>query len=167
MQNIPVQSDEDKITNVDLFSANTLRLRQNGSHFTDDIFKCIFLNENVRVSIKISLEFVIYVTRPQWIKQEQHSIRFHCKWSILLALLCLWSQHMIIMLQCCSVVLFPWQLECLSEQKVTLLVPSQSSKLKGCSGGYRKNNCSTVCLSSALENSTVFSTWPYWSGQCG
>ena len=27
---------------------------QNGRHFPDDIFKCIFLNENVWVSIKIS-----------------------------------------------------------------------------------------------------------------
>ena len=36
---------------------NTLRLRQNGYHFPDDIFKCIFLNENVWVSIQISLEF--------------------------------------------------------------------------------------------------------------
>ena len=37
---------------------NTLRLRQNGRHFADDIFKCIFLNENVWISIKISLKFV-------------------------------------------------------------------------------------------------------------
>ena len=37
---------------------NTLRPRQNGRHFPDDIFKCIFLNENVWISIKISLEFV-------------------------------------------------------------------------------------------------------------
>ena len=37
---------------------NTLRLRQNGRHFPDDIFKCIFLNENVWISIKISLNFV-------------------------------------------------------------------------------------------------------------
>ena len=37
---------------------NTLRLRQNGRHFPDDIFKCIFLNENVWISIKISLKFV-------------------------------------------------------------------------------------------------------------
>ena len=36
----------------------TLRLRQNGRHFLDDIFKCIFLNENVWISIKISLKFV-------------------------------------------------------------------------------------------------------------
>ena len=37
---------------------NTLRLRQNGRHFPDDIFKWIFLNENVLISIKISLKFV-------------------------------------------------------------------------------------------------------------
>ena len=37
---------------------NTLRPRQNGRHFADDIFKCIFLNENVSVAIKISLKFV-------------------------------------------------------------------------------------------------------------
>ena len=37
---------------------NTLRLRQSGCHFPDDIFKCIFLNENVRISINIPLKFV-------------------------------------------------------------------------------------------------------------
>ena len=31
---------------------------QNGRHFTDDIFKRIFLNQNVRIVIKISLKFV-------------------------------------------------------------------------------------------------------------
>ena len=36
----------------------TLRLRQNGRRFADDTFKRIFLNENVRISIKISLKFV-------------------------------------------------------------------------------------------------------------
>ena len=36
----------------------TLRPRQNGRHFADDIFKCIFLNENVWISIEISLKFV-------------------------------------------------------------------------------------------------------------
>ena len=39
-------------------SINTLRPRQNGRHFADDIFKRIFLNENVRILIKISLKFV-------------------------------------------------------------------------------------------------------------
>ena len=37
---------------------NTLRPRQTGRHFPDDIFKWIFLNENVWISINISLKFV-------------------------------------------------------------------------------------------------------------
>ena len=37
---------------------NTLRPRQNGRHFAVDTFKRIFWNENVRISIKISLKFV-------------------------------------------------------------------------------------------------------------
>ena len=32
---------------------NTLRPRQNGRRFADDTFKPIFLNENIRISIKI------------------------------------------------------------------------------------------------------------------
>ena len=35
-----------------------LRWRHNGRHFPDDIFNCIFLNENVWISIKIALKFV-------------------------------------------------------------------------------------------------------------
>ena len=38
---------------------NTLRPRQNGRHFTDDIFKRIFFNWNIWISIKISLNFVL------------------------------------------------------------------------------------------------------------
>ena len=37
---------------------NTLRPRQNGRHFVDDVFKCVFLNSNVWISRKISLKFV-------------------------------------------------------------------------------------------------------------
>ena len=37
---------------------NALRPRQNACHFPDDIFKCIFLNEDAWISIKISLKFV-------------------------------------------------------------------------------------------------------------
>ena len=37
---------------------NTLRPRQNGRHFADDIFNCNFLNEKTSVSIDISLKFV-------------------------------------------------------------------------------------------------------------
>ena len=37
---------------------NTLRPRQNGHHLPDNVFKCIFFNENVWISIKILLKFV-------------------------------------------------------------------------------------------------------------
>ena len=37
---------------------NTLRPRQNGRRFADDVFKCIFLNENAWILLKISLKFV-------------------------------------------------------------------------------------------------------------
>ena len=40
------------------YMINTLRPRQNGHHFADDSFKRIFVNENVKISIKISLKFV-------------------------------------------------------------------------------------------------------------
>ena len=40
------------------YRVNTSRPRQNGGHFPDDVFKCIFLNENAWKSIKISLKFV-------------------------------------------------------------------------------------------------------------
>ena len=39
-------------------SINTLRPRQNGRHFADDICKRIFMNENIWIPIKISLKFV-------------------------------------------------------------------------------------------------------------
>ena len=37
---------------------NTLRPIQNGRNFADDIFKCIFVNENVWILIEISLKFI-------------------------------------------------------------------------------------------------------------
>ena len=40
---------------------NPLRPRQNGRHFPDDIFKCIFVNDDVWIAIKISLKFVTKV----------------------------------------------------------------------------------------------------------
>ena len=43
-------------------SFNTLRPRMNDRHFADDIFKCIFMNDDVRISLKISLKFVPKVT---------------------------------------------------------------------------------------------------------
>ena len=47
--------------NVDFIAGwcfNTLRQRQNGRHLADNTFKPIFLNENIRILIKISLKFV-------------------------------------------------------------------------------------------------------------
>ena len=41
-----------------IHAINSLRPRQNGRHFADHIFKCIFLNENASIAIKISLKFV-------------------------------------------------------------------------------------------------------------
>ena len=37
---------------------NSLRPRRNRRHFADDSFKCIFLNENMFISINISLKFI-------------------------------------------------------------------------------------------------------------
>ena len=47
----------DSITTISQY-INSLRPRQNGYKFPDDIFKCVFLNENVQISIKSSLKFV-------------------------------------------------------------------------------------------------------------
>ena len=41
-----------------MLSINTFGLRLNGQNLPDDIFKCIFLNENVWISIMIPLKFV-------------------------------------------------------------------------------------------------------------
>ena len=42
----------------DKAAINSLRPRPNRRHFADDIFKCIFFNGNVWMSIEISLKFV-------------------------------------------------------------------------------------------------------------
>ena len=43
---------------MSLLCFDILKLRQNGRHFSDNILKCIFLYENVWISIKIPLKFV-------------------------------------------------------------------------------------------------------------
>ena len=55
--NAPFPTDSPTATRLGL-CVNSLRPRQNGCHFADDIFKCIFLNEYVRSSIKMSMKFV-------------------------------------------------------------------------------------------------------------
>ena len=37
---------------------NALRPEQNGHHFADDNFECIFMNEKVWMSVQISLKFI-------------------------------------------------------------------------------------------------------------
>ena len=49
---------KDDLSRYEDFHYNISRPRQNGCHFPDNIFKCIFLNENVWFSISISLKFV-------------------------------------------------------------------------------------------------------------
>ena len=39
-------------------TANTLRPRQDGRHFADDIFTCIFVNENCCILITFSLKYI-------------------------------------------------------------------------------------------------------------
>ena len=46
-------------TQITCTCINTLRPKQNGRHFANDIFKYIFLNENVKILIKISPSFVL------------------------------------------------------------------------------------------------------------
>ena len=41
-----------------VYTLNTLRPRQDGCYFADDVSKCIFFNENVWVLLKIPLNFV-------------------------------------------------------------------------------------------------------------
>ena len=47
----------------------TLRPRQNGHLFADDIFKCIFFNENVWISIKISLRIQLTIFQ-HWFRKR-------------------------------------------------------------------------------------------------
>ena len=52
------QSVSGRYPNQRWHNVYSLRPRQNGHHLPDDIFKCIFLNENVGISLKISQKFV-------------------------------------------------------------------------------------------------------------
>ena len=72
---------------------NGLMPKQNDCHFTDDTFKCIFLNEYVRIAIEFSMNLClvvkltifsigtndvrlsthICVTRPQWVNDNNES----------------------------------------------------------------------------------------------
>ena len=50
------------VNQISFYTLSMFRPRQNGCHFPDDkcidAFKCIFLNENIWISIQMSLKFV-------------------------------------------------------------------------------------------------------------
>ena len=54
MKSYVIQSSND----LTRWSLGDVVVIENGRQFADNIFKCIFFNENVRISIKISLKFV-------------------------------------------------------------------------------------------------------------
>ena len=59
-------------------TVNTLRPKQSGRHFADDIFKSIFVNENVWISLNISLKFVLTVpidNNPSFITMTSYRAR--------------------------------------------------------------------------------------------
>ena len=60
MQLVERQPLSSEISLIHIIGCNiiTLRPRQNGHIFADDTFKRIFLNENIKISITISLKFV-------------------------------------------------------------------------------------------------------------
>ena len=49
---------QESTTAMESFPLTHLPLVQNGRHFADNIFQCIFVNEKFCISIKISLKFV-------------------------------------------------------------------------------------------------------------
>ena len=70
-----------------IWVVNTLGSGQNGCHFADDIFKCIFLNENVWIPIKISLKFLPKVQSTifqhwirQWLGADQATSHYLNQW---------------------------------------------------------------------------------------
>ena len=53
-------NNQDKHRYVTYFNenVNSYPPGQNGLHFADDLFKCIFMNEKLRILVLISLKFV-------------------------------------------------------------------------------------------------------------
>ena len=49
---------DDKLTRPSQDGFNSSPLGQNSRHFTDNIFRCIYMNEKFHILMKISLKFV-------------------------------------------------------------------------------------------------------------
>ena len=54
----PMLDSIQEVYKIFIMHVNSLRLRWNRCHSADDIFKCIFLNENVLILNDISLKFI-------------------------------------------------------------------------------------------------------------
>ena len=87
---------------LELLHINSLRPRQNGRHFPDNIFKCICMNKNAGIPIKISQKCVfkgpinntpalvqimawhrhICVTGPQWVNMVCFDMISHITWPL-------------------------------------------------------------------------------------
>ena len=65
-----------------IYDVDISRPRQSGRHFTDGIFKCIFFNENIWISLNISLNFALKVricnssalVHIQYIPRNMHTV---------------------------------------------------------------------------------------------
>ena len=61
-------------------TVNTLRPRQNDRHFPDDIFKCIFFNENVGISIKILFLLAQLTISQHWFRCGEYGWVLWASW---------------------------------------------------------------------------------------
>ena len=70
-------------TNVDSLATgiNILRPRQNGRHFPDDIFKCIYLNENLWIS-NIIPTFGIRARAALSCVRDKNAGSYGCYWGV-------------------------------------------------------------------------------------
>ena len=57
-QPVVVSKAQLSVAEIHWYRVNTMGSRPNGRHFADDTFKRIFINENITISINISLKFV-------------------------------------------------------------------------------------------------------------
>ena len=87
---------------------NPLRPRQNGCHFADDTLNCIFLNQNVRTSIKISLKFAPKgpTSNGSWwmgIKGEMSgTVCVTFTWDMHIYMSCLWPLFLLLFVHYCN-----------------------------------------------------------------
>ena len=120
---------------------NTLNLQKNWCHFTDDIVKCIFFNENVWIPFEISLKFVpkgqinnipSLVQIMAWCRPGSKPLfePIIASWvekntnDIILRVTCVWDQHSILIPRC-KIYIRPGCHKLISRAWIRNLVPQQ------------------------------------------